>query len=202
MAWVATAIAGSAIVGAVASSQASKAQAGAASDAADASVQAARENTEFQKWLYEDQKVQQQPWVDVGLKALGQLQRYAGVDKANTNPPSLVRKEEQVAIEEEAKAVVREQEIRDMSDKDYIDYVYREGLGREPDLKGQQYWGKAVANGMDREALAKSMGAAQQGFGGPAIKNSLYVPSYDEVKKKEDEAIIERQNALIYGGVR
>lgn len=42
--------------------------------AADATVQANRENIDFQKWLYEQQKEMQMPWLNAGQEALARIQ--------------------------------------------------------------------------------------------------------------------------------
>lgn len=67
------AIVGGAAIGAVGSIVGAGEQADAAEAASDAQVQANRENIEFQKWLFEQQKEYQKPWYDVGREAIGQL---------------------------------------------------------------------------------------------------------------------------------
>lgn len=67
MAWVAVAIGGSAIIGAVAGSQASQ-------GAANAETQAANSSNQLQWQEFQDQEKNQQPWLDAGKSALGELQ--------------------------------------------------------------------------------------------------------------------------------
>lgn len=62
-------IGGSAVVGGVGSYLGAEAQEDAAEASAEATVLAGRENIEFQKWLYEDQKQRSQPFYDIGLEA-------------------------------------------------------------------------------------------------------------------------------------
>lgn len=69
-----TAVVGSTVLGAGSSIASSSAQKKAASKAANAEVQAAAMNIDFQKWLYEDQKKQSQPWYDAGVDAVRSLQ--------------------------------------------------------------------------------------------------------------------------------
>jgi len=213
------ALIGSTLLGAGTSILAGKKQAKAAGKAADAQVQAARENIEFQKWLYEDTKAQQQPWVDVGLKALGQLQRYAGVDGVKAERPKLVRTTDLRATEAEQDVESRQQEIRDMSDDEYVRYVYSEGLGAtrftdtdgelsKKDKKGLSWWKGQLKGGSDRKSLATKMGAQSlsRSKGEVPIASDLYMPSFQDVQEKEKEVEIDelkaRQNALMYGGVR
>ena len=214
--WAATAaIAGSAVVGAYSSKKAADSQADASKEASDAQVQAARENNEFQKWLYEDQKAQNQPWVDVGLKALGQLQRYAGVEGGGkVAPPKLVRLDEQVGVDATQKAEDRQNEIRTMSDQDYVKYVYKEGLGSNDEYlnsisgsEGIKYWTNVLNNqfGGDRDALAIQMGSSNQENGNGPLVNNLYTPEdslVEAIQKNDMNTLQKRQNALLYEGAR
>jgi hypothetical protein len=59
----------SALVGAAGSIAGANAQENAAEASAEANVLANRENIDFQKWLYEDQKGMAQPFYDIGLEA-------------------------------------------------------------------------------------------------------------------------------------
>lgn len=70
-----TAILGSAIIGGISSSSAASAQKKASQSATNATVQANRENIEYQKWLYSDQKEQAAPWYNAGVDAITQLQQ-------------------------------------------------------------------------------------------------------------------------------
>lgn len=70
-----TAIIGSALIGGASSIMGANAQADAASSAAAAQVQANRENIDFQKWLYQDQKNMSKPWYQAGADALSSIQK-------------------------------------------------------------------------------------------------------------------------------
>lgn len=70
---VAAALVGSAVVGGVASSKASKSQAAATGDASAAQLQAQRETNEMQWDMYEQNRKDQEPWRKAGEVALGQL---------------------------------------------------------------------------------------------------------------------------------
>lgn len=78
MSAVATAIAGSAIVGGVVASRSASKQAKAAGQASDAQVQANRENIEFQKEIFEQQREDNAPWREIGAESLIQLR--AGIN--------------------------------------------------------------------------------------------------------------------------
>lgn len=78
MSAVATAIAGSAIVGGVVASRSASKQAKAAGQASDAQVQANRENIEFQKEIFEQQREDNAPWREIGAESLKELR--AGID--------------------------------------------------------------------------------------------------------------------------
>jgi len=78
MSGVATAIAGSAIVGGVVASKSADKQAKAAGQASDAQVQANRENIEFQKEVFEQQREDNAPWRNIGAESLRELR--AGID--------------------------------------------------------------------------------------------------------------------------
>jgi len=220
MSVVAAAIGGSALLGAGASMMAGKAQSKAAGKASDAQVQAAEANIDFQKWLYEDQKAQQQPWVDVGLKALGQLQRYAGVDGVKAERPKLVRTTDVQAGQAQQVIDDRQQDIRDMTDDEYVRYVYSEGLGAtrfsdpeadlsKKDTAGLSWWKGQLGKGLDREALATKMGSqnlSRSGGASPDIVAGTYTPSGQEVSEIEKQQKLDelkaRQNMLMYGGAR
>jgi hypothetical protein len=84
MSFIAVAIVGSAVVGGIASSSAANSQSEAAGKAADATLQANRENIDFQKWLYGEQKATNQPWYDAGQQALQSLQ--SGLQNGTFDP--------------------------------------------------------------------------------------------------------------------
>lgn len=73
MSWVAVAIGGSAVIGAVSANKASKAQAGAADRASQTQAEAADKATALQREMFEKQQANQQPWLDAGKSALGTL---------------------------------------------------------------------------------------------------------------------------------
>ena len=84
MAWVATAIVGSAVVGGIATTQAGRAQSraaqnaanaqlGAAQTAADAQLQATRESNDLARQMFELQRSDAAPWRQAGTVALGDL---------------------------------------------------------------------------------------------------------------------------------
>lgn len=75
MSGIATAIAGSAIIGGISANKGAKAQERAAGQAADSQLQATRENIEFQKEVFEQQRADQAPWREAGQQALGMLQQ-------------------------------------------------------------------------------------------------------------------------------
>ena len=209
MSVVAVAIVGGAVVGSVASSQASKTQAGAASDAADAQVQAERENTEFQKWLYEDQKVQQQPWVDVGLKALGSLQRYAGVDGSKMTPPKLVSTADiqaQNKLADEQNKFNSEQNIVDMEDRDYVKYAIKNSFSEEEATPSAvDWWTEQLNNyGGDRKRLQEGMVANTARYGRTINTDIVTRNPFTQEETEEDniQKLKSRQNALMYEGAR
>lgn len=70
---IAAAIAGSAVVGAVASNKAAKTQAGAAQSAADAQLQASREANALQQRIYEENIARQKPFLDTGTEFFNRL---------------------------------------------------------------------------------------------------------------------------------
>jgi len=73
MSGVATAIAGSAIVGGVVASKSADKQAKAAGRASDASVAANRETIAFQKEVFEQQREDNAPWREIGEESLMEL---------------------------------------------------------------------------------------------------------------------------------
>jgi len=80
------AIIGSAVVGGVTASKSAKSQRKASEAATDATVQANRENIEFQRELYEQQRQDIAPWRDIGVQALQSLQR--GLESGQFDPGS------------------------------------------------------------------------------------------------------------------
>lgn len=74
MSAVATAIVGGAVIGAVATNKAAKTQAGAAEDAAQAQLMANRENIDFQREVFNQQREDNAPWREAGKEAIGKLQ--------------------------------------------------------------------------------------------------------------------------------
>ena len=83
MSGVATAIAGSAVVGAYAASKGADKQAKAAGQASDAQVQANRETIEFQKEVFDQQREDNAPWREIGAESLKELR--AGVESGDFN---------------------------------------------------------------------------------------------------------------------
>lgn len=81
---VATAIVGGAIIGGIATKKGADAQAEASAQASDAQLQATRENIEFQKEVFEQQREDQAPWRQAGIQALGKLER--GVQDGTFDP--------------------------------------------------------------------------------------------------------------------
>lgn len=75
MSVVAAAIVTSAAVGYAGSRAAGKAQERAAGKAADSQLQSTRENIDFQKEVFEQQRADQAPWREAGQQALMQLQQ-------------------------------------------------------------------------------------------------------------------------------
>ena len=73
----ATAILGSAVLGAAASRSAAKTQAGAATQAADVQKQVSDEQIALQREQYERARADQEPWRAAGVNALGKLQGMA-----------------------------------------------------------------------------------------------------------------------------
>ena len=78
MTWVATAIVGSAVVGASTARSAAKTQAGAAAQAADVQKQVADQQVALQREMYEKTRADQEPWRQAGVNALGVMQKTAG----------------------------------------------------------------------------------------------------------------------------
>lgn len=76
--------AGSAIVGAYSAKKSADAQADAAASSAQAQVQANRENIEFQREIFEQQREDQAPWREIGEQSLRQLQ--SGVRSGRFTP--------------------------------------------------------------------------------------------------------------------
>jgi hypothetical protein len=84
MAWVATAVVGSAVVGGYTSYKSGKAQSKAAGKASDAQVQANRETIDFQKEIFDQQREDNAPWREIGAESLEELR--AGVQSGEFNP--------------------------------------------------------------------------------------------------------------------
>jgi coenzyme F420-reducing hydrogenase alpha subunit len=85
---IAAAIAGSALIGGVASDLSSKKQAEASDRASRAQTQSNRENIEFQREVFEQQREDNAPWREIGTQSLAQIQQgiEAGdFDLANFN---------------------------------------------------------------------------------------------------------------------
>jgi hypothetical protein len=78
MSWVATAIAGSAVIGAGASYLGSKSQSGAAKDAAESQQQGADRATEAQLEMYYQGREDLAPWREAGGRSLADLERVQG----------------------------------------------------------------------------------------------------------------------------
>lgn len=73
MSSIATAVVGSAVIGAYASNKAGKAQAQAAGEASDAQLQAQRESNTLQKEMYDQNRADMEPWRNAGMGSLSQL---------------------------------------------------------------------------------------------------------------------------------
>ena len=86
MSGVATAIVGGAVVGAYATSQASKAQSSAANRATDVAAQTAGEQTALQREIFEKQTELQAPFREAGLRGQNRLLAYLGLGEAPTAP--------------------------------------------------------------------------------------------------------------------
>lgn len=65
---------GAAVVGGIAADRAGKRQAQAAGQAADAQVQANRENIEFQQYMFQQSRADQAPWREVGARAIQNME--------------------------------------------------------------------------------------------------------------------------------
>jgi hypothetical protein len=78
MTWVATAIVGSAVVGASTARSAAKTQAGAAAQAADVQKQVADQQVALQREMCEKTREDQAPYRTAGYNALAEMQRTAG----------------------------------------------------------------------------------------------------------------------------
>lgn len=78
MTWVATAIVGSAVVGASTARSAAKTQAGAAAQAADVQKQVADQQVALQREMFEKTREDQAPYRTAGYNALAEMQRTAG----------------------------------------------------------------------------------------------------------------------------
>lgn len=83
---IGAAIGGSALLGAISSKKSGDAQAKAASKSSDAQVQANRENIEFQREIFEQQREDQAPWRQIGEQSLQRLQE--GVQSGRFTPGS------------------------------------------------------------------------------------------------------------------
>jgi hypothetical protein len=80
MSWVATAVIGGAVVGGAASYLGGREQADAARDAAGASAESARYQTDVQKQIYDQTRADQTPWREAGQNALTQLTAGTAAD--------------------------------------------------------------------------------------------------------------------------
>ena len=78
MTWVATAIVGSAVVGASTARSAAKTQAGAAAQASDVQKQVADQQVALQREMFEKTREDQAPYRTAGYNALAEMQRTAG----------------------------------------------------------------------------------------------------------------------------
>lgn len=94
MSGVATAIVGSAVVGAYATSQASKAQQSAANRATDVAAQTAGEQAALQREIFEKQTELQAPFREAGLRGQNRLLAYLGLAQAPTAPGADATQEE------------------------------------------------------------------------------------------------------------
>lgn len=94
MSGVATAIVGSAVVGAYATSQASKAQQSAANRATDVAAQTAGEQAALQREIFEKQTELQAPFREAGLRGQNRLLAYLGLAEAPTAPGADATQEE------------------------------------------------------------------------------------------------------------
>jgi hypothetical protein len=196
------ALLGSAVLGVGSSIMGGKAQSKAAGKAASAETEANQQNIDFQKWLYEDTKIQQQPWVDVGLKALGKLQRYAGVSGIKNEPPKLIRKDAQAQATINQGIDTKNKETTSLSDRDYVNYAINEGFGRDPESgittkKDTNYWvNKLNQMGGDRKGFVNAL--AESANPGDYDIGKVYTPEIDAPKKQDQNELIARQNALMY----
>lgn len=77
MAWAATAVIGSAVIGGVMGNKSAGIQADSANRASDLQAQAASEATALQKEMWQRQLADQAPWQAAGANALGKMQGYA-----------------------------------------------------------------------------------------------------------------------------
>lgn len=84
MSVVAAAVIGSAVISGVVANKQAKAQKKASQYATNAQVQANRENIEFQRELYEQQREDIAPWRDIGVQALESLNR--GIESGQFDP--------------------------------------------------------------------------------------------------------------------
>ena len=110
MSWVATAVVGSALIGAYSADKASKTQSEAADKASQAQLEASRYASDLQQKQYEENVKRQQPFYDVGVNALPELvsaSRYTpfGLDQFQADPGYAFRLSEgQKALERSAAA--------------------------------------------------------------------------------------------------
>ncbi|MGM0614763.1 MAG: hypothetical protein ACQES7_04290 [Pseudomonadota bacterium] len=87
MSGIATAVVGSAVIGAYSSKKAGDAQAKASASASDAQVIANQQNIDFQKEIFEQQREDAAPWREVGAKSIQQLR--TAIDRGMFNPSQL-----------------------------------------------------------------------------------------------------------------
>ena len=110
MSWVATAVVGSALIGAYSADKASKTQSEAADKASQAQLEASRYASDLQQKQYEENVKRQQPFYDVGVNALPELvqaSKYTpfGLDQFQADPGYAFRLSEgQKALERSAAA--------------------------------------------------------------------------------------------------
>lgn len=104
MSGVATAIVGSAVVGAYATSQASRAQSSAANRATDVAAQTASEQAALQREMFERQVELQEPFRKAGLEGQNRLLAYLGLGTAPVAPKADATQEEKDKYQEDLAA--------------------------------------------------------------------------------------------------
>jgi len=136
----ALAIAGSAVVGAIASNKAAKTQAAAAATAADASLQASRETNELQKQIYDQNRTDNEPWRQAGKTALEGIASYKGPASKNLVDMS----------------TFGNTQISDVARAPDVAAWYAKTLGRTPAPVEVEHWEGKLASGANPDAIYKS----------------------------------------------